>query len=119
MSSVRKKLAGPKKDPLPAQILVGDRIKVKEDRVVAIRTACQLAGFDVTIDRDRVLTVERVLEKGPASPHGRQLIVAEFRQPTFWNEDVELAWEKQSAQRRRALVVAGSWIEVEIEEAAS
>lgn len=92
-SAKRKKLDDVRPD-LPPQAQVGDRVRLKEDRITPYKEACEKAGYDFDPYAIRVVTREDKYNPGG----GRRLFV-EGAPHCFASTDVVLAWNTEDERR--------------------
>ena len=84
-------------ESLPNTVLVGDRIKVKDDAAGPILAACKKAGWDIDLRAIRI--VERI---DPFGAGGNDRLFVEGPPFAFLRNQVQLAWNNDD-ERRRAL----------------
>lgn len=101
MPAARKKLDDELPE-LPKQAQVGDRIRLKDERVFEYAQACEQAGYSADLRAIRVVTREDKYAPGG----GRRLF---FEGPPFCFTagDVTLAWNTE--QERREALRAQGW----------
>lgn len=90
--------------PLPTQALVGDRVKLKPEKVAEFKRACEAAGW-----RDVSATLERpktVLREDNYNPGGGRRLFFDGPPYCYGSSDVVLAWSSVG-ERRAALKRAG------------
>lgn len=93
MPAAKRKLDDERPE-LPKQPQVGDRIRLKPERMPAYGAACKLAGYDFDMYAIRVVTREDKFNPGG----GRRLFVS--GQPhCFASSDVNLAWNTEDERR--------------------
>jgi hypothetical protein len=90
-TSAKKK----KPDKLPTNIFVGDKVKLKPERIPAYREACRLAGWhDVDFYAIRV-----VIRDDDGGPGRRQRLFVQGPPHAFFPGDVVLAWNSDDERR--------------------
>ena len=87
---------------LPRSPLVGDKVRVKPERISVLAKACELAGYDV--DLYAVLTITK---EDPFGPGGGRRLYVEGAPHMFSPSDVILAWDAQCEERFNAVYAAG------------
>jgi len=100
MAAARKKLDDELPE-LPRAAQVGDRIRLKPERMNAYKEACEKAGFCFDMYAVRIVTREDKFNPGG----GRRLFV-EGQPHCFASSDVNLAWSSEE-DRREALRAQG------------
>lgn len=83
--------------PLPSTPRVGDRIKLKAERIPDYRDACKLAGYEVNYE-----AVHEVIRTDDFDTGGRKRLFISVPPFAFYSADVVLAWHSD-AERRKAL----------------
>lgn len=86
---------------LPARPVVGDRIRLRPERMKAYAEACEQAGYDVDLYAIRTVTRTDPWARGG----GRRLFV-DGPPHCFLPTDVNLAWNTDG-ERREALIRLG------------
>lgn len=87
---------------LPTQPQVGDRIRLRHEKVAEYEAACKLAGYD--FDPHAVYVVQRDDNFCPGG--GRRLFIG-VPPHALGSRDVQLAWN--SDRERRAMLKARGW----------
>jgi hypothetical protein len=89
----RKKLQDEKPD-LPKQAQVGDRIRLKPERMEAYTAASKAAGYDFDLYAIRVVT-----RQDGYNPGGGRRLFVEGAPHCFASYDVNLAWNTEEERR--------------------
>jgi hypothetical protein len=93
MSAAAKKPA-PLPD-LPPQPQVGDRIRLKEEKVFEYTQACEAAGWTLDLNAIRI-----VIREDKFNPGGGRRLFVEGPPFAFASMDVQLAWNTEDERRR-------------------
>jgi hypothetical protein len=81
---------------LPKQPQVGDKVRLKEERMVAYAAACKAAGW-ANFDQYAVHVVTR---EDPFNPGGGRRLFVDGPPYAFASTDVKLAWNTEDERRR-------------------
>ena len=93
MAAARKKLDDVRPD-LPPQAQVGDRIRLKPERITAYKEACERAGYEFDPYAIRV-----VIREDKYAPGGGRRLFVEGAPHCFTSTDVKLAWNTEDERR--------------------
>lgn len=79
---------------LPRQAQVGDRIRIKPERIDAYKLACARAGWDVDF-----YAIRTVIREDPYQPGGGRRLFVDGPPFCFGGTDVVLAWNTEGERR--------------------
>jgi hypothetical protein len=94
-SAAKRKTTDETIPELPRQPQVGDRIRLKVERITAVTEACKLAGWD---DFD-AYAVRTVIREDPHNPGGGRRLFFDGAPFCFASVDVKLAWNTDDERR--------------------
>jgi hypothetical protein len=93
--SAAKKKPSEEIPDLPRQPQIGDRIRLKTEKITSYTEACKIAGYD-DFDAYAIRTITR---EDPYNPGGGRRLFFDGPPFCFSSQDVRLAWSTEDERR--------------------